>query len=85
MNGAIFLARSMIPGFLCAVDETMNLKEILIKFVKSQGGLTGLFNMFSAYQRSCRTTSLQAMFFEKMFEFCDMLGDFDVPKGGKHS
>jgi hypothetical protein len=29
----------------------MNFKETLIKFVKSQGGLTGLFNMFSAYKR----------------------------------
>ena len=48
------------------------------------GGLSGLFNMFGAYQRWCRTTSSRAQFFEKTSEMCDMLDDPESPKDGKH-
>ena len=48
------------------------------------GGLSGLFNMFPAYQRFCRTTSVRAQFFERMLEMCDMINDSECPRAGKH-
>ena len=48
------------------------------------GGFVGLFSMFGAYQRWCRTTSTRAQYFEKMLEMCGLINDPDCPKAGKH-
>lgn len=55
-----------------------------MKFAKSPGGLSGLFNMFTAYQRFCRTTSMRAQYFEKLLELCNLISDPDCPKAGRH-
>ena len=81
-KGAISVARSMIPGSLCAVDKTM--EETFMCFAKSPGGLSGLFNLYTAYQQFCRTTSVQAQFFQKMLELCDMVDDPDCPRARRH-
>ncbi|XP_063959228.1 uncharacterized protein LOC135154916 [Lytechinus pictus] len=81
-KGGIAVARSLIPGSLCGVDKTM--EETFMKFAKSQGGFVGLFSMFGAYQRCCRTTSTRAQYFEKMLEMCGLVDDPDYPKAGKH-
>ena len=44
----------------------------------------GLFSMFGAYQRWCRTTSTRAQYFEKMLEMCGMNDNPDCPRAGKH-
>ncbi|XP_049337187.1 uncharacterized protein LOC111196954 [Astyanax mexicanus] len=80
--GAIAVARSLIPGALSAVDKTM--EETFMKFAKSSGGLLGLFNMFGAYQKWCRTTSARAQLHELTLEMCGMIDDPDCPKRGKH-
>ena len=81
-KGAIGIARSLIPGALSAVDKTM--EETFMKFAKSPGGLSGLFNNFAAYQRFCRTTSMRTQYFEKILDMCDLINDPDCPKGGRH-
>ena len=81
-KGAIAVARSFIPGALSAVDRTM--EETFMRFAKSPGGFSGLHNMFPAYQRFCRTTSMRAQFLEKMLELCDLINDPDSPKAGRH-
>ena len=48
------------------------------------GGLSGLFNMFGAYQHWCCTMSACAQFFEKTLEMCNMIDDVECPKAGKH-
>lgn len=48
------------------------------------GGFVGLFSMFGAYQRWCRTTSTRAQYYEKMLEMCGLIDDTDCPKAGKH-
>ena len=48
------------------------------------GGLHGIFENFSAYQRWIRTTSGRAKLFEKMLDVCGMIDDPDCPKDGKH-
>lgn len=48
------------------------------------GGFVGIFSMFGAYQRWCRTTSTRAQYFEKMLEMCGLIDDPDCPKAGKH-
>ena len=53
-------------------------------FAYISGGLSGLFNMFGAYQRWCRTTSARAQFFERTLEMCGMIDDPESPKAGKH-
>ena len=80
--GAIAVARSLIPGAHSAADKTM--EESFIKFAKSSGIYSDLFNMFHAYQRFCRTTSIGVQFFEKMLEMCDKINDPECPKAGKH-
>ena len=50
----------------------------------SSGGFVGIFNLFSAYEKWCRTTSARAQYFEKMLEMCDMIEDPDCPKSGRH-
>ena len=42
----IAVARSLIPGTLCAVAKTM--EETFMKFSKSAGGLKGIFNTYEA-------------------------------------
>ena len=117
-KGGIAVARSLIPGSLCAVDKTM--EETFMRFAKSDGrllecltvtkidsmiktkcyycgktmcvtkntifsgGFIGLFSMYGAYQRWCRTTSIRAQYFEKMLEICDLIDDPDNSKAGKH-
>ena len=46
------------PVALSAVDKTM--EEKFIEFAKSPPGFSGVYNMFPAYQRFCRTTSMRA-------------------------
>ncbi|XP_015768310.1 PREDICTED: uncharacterized protein LOC107346954 [Acropora digitifera] len=82
MKGGIAVARSLIPGALRAGDKTM--EETFMKFSKSAGGFVGLFSMFGAYQRWCRTTSTRAQYFEKMLDMCGLIDDPDCPKAGKH-
>jgi len=48
------------------------------------GGFSGLFSMFGAYERWCRTTSTRVQYFEKMLETCGLNDDPDDPKGGQH-
>ena len=48
------------------------------------GGFTGLFSMFGAYQRWCRTTSTRVHFYEKMLDMCGLIEDPDSPKAGRH-
>ena len=67
-NGALGVARSLIPGSLSAVDKTM--EETFMKFAKGSGGLLGIFEKYGAYQRWCRTTSARAELFEKTLEMC---------------
>ena len=52
-KGGIAVARSLLPGSLCAVDKTMD--ETFMKFSKSAGGFKGIFNMYGAYEKWCRT------------------------------
>ena len=82
-KGAIAVARSFIPGGLSAVDKTM--EETFMRFGRCPGGLSGLYNMFPAYQRFCRTTSMHAQFLEKILELCDLINDPDSSKAGRHS
>ena len=60
--------------------ETIFITQLFI----SPCGFVGLFSMFGAYQRWCRTTSAQAQYFEKMLEMCGLIDDPDCPKSGKH-
>ena len=60
--GVISVARSMIPGNRCAVDQTM--EETFTKHAKSKGGaggssagLCGITQSYNSYQRWVRTTS----------------------------
>ena len=48
------------------------------------GGLSGLFNMFGAYQHWCRPMSACDQFFEWTLEICGMFDDPECPKDGKH-
>ena len=48
------------------------------------GGFTGLFSMYDAYQRWCRTTSTRAQYYQKMLDICGLIDDPDTPKAGKH-
>ena len=45
---------------------------------------SGLFSMFGAYQRWCRTTSTRAQYYENMLEMCGLLDDPECPKAGRH-
>lgn len=56
----------------------------IVLFICPTGGFVGLFSMFGAYQRWCRTTSTRAQYFEKMLEMCGLIDDPDCPKAGKH-
>ena len=60
-KGVLGAARSLIPGSLSGIDRTM--KETFMRFAKGTGGLHGLFDNYSAYQRWCRTTSERGKFF----------------------
>ncbi|WAR02903.1 hypothetical protein MAR_009461 [Mya arenaria] len=60
------------------------MEETFMKFAKSAGGLTGLYLMFWAYQRSCQKTSTGAQFFEGLLDICGLVDDPDCPKAGEH-
>ena len=60
------------------------MEEKFIEFAKSPPGFSGVYNMFPAYQRFCRTTSMRAQFLEKVLELCDLINDPDSPKAGRH-
>ena len=77
-KGAISVVCPLIPGVLSAVDKTM--EETFMRFAKSPGGLSGLFNMFESYQRFCCITSMHVQFFENMLEQCDLINALIVPK-----
>ena len=62
------------------ISKTIFITQLYI----SPGGFVGLFSMFGAYQRWCRTTSTRAQYFEKMLEMCGLIDDPDCPKAGKH-
>ena len=81
-NGGIAVARSLLPGALSAVDKTM--EETFMKFAKSHGGLGGIFHMFGAYERWCKTTSNRAQYYEKMLEMCGLIDDPECPVKGTH-
>jgi hypothetical protein len=86
-NGAISVARSHIPGNLCAVDKTM--EETFMKFAKSRGGssgagLTGILENYGAYQRWIRTTSERSKYYQATLEMSGMIDDTDSTKSGKH-
>ena len=81
-KGGIAVARSLLPGALSAVDKTR--EETFMKFAKSAGGFSGIFHMFGAYERWCRTTSARAKYHEKLLEMCGLIDDPDCPRKGKH-
>ena len=81
-KGGIAVARSMLPGALSAVDKTM--EETFMKFSKSAGGLSGMFHMFGAYDKWCRTSSARAQYYEKLLEMCGLIDDPESLKQGKH-
>lgn len=60
------------------------LSSVLMDTCFLSGGLLGIFNMFAAYQRWCRTTSVRAQYFERMLEMCGLIDDPECPKAGKH-
>lgn len=79
-NGAISVARSMIPGNRCPVDKTM--EETFMKSAKSRGGsgnhgagLTGLENNLGNYQRWVRTTHERTRYVEATFSMADMMAE----------
>ena len=67
-------------------ESYLNLKVLIVKIIIicSAGGFVGLFSMYGAYQRWCRTTSTRTQYFEKMLEMVDLNNDPDTPKAGKH-
>lgn len=86
-KGAFSVARSLIPGNLCAVDKTM--EETFMKFAKSRGGaggagLTGILQNYGTYQRWIRTASERSKFYETTLEMAGMLDDDENPKHGRH-
>ena len=81
-KGVIGAARSLVPGCLSAIDKTM--EETFMKYSKGTGGLLGIFDNYSAYQRWCRTTSARGKLFEEMLEMCGLINNPDIPKAGKN-
>ena len=86
-KGAISVARSKIPGNLCAVDKTM--EETFMKFAKSRcgaggAGLTGILENYGAYQRWIRTTSERTKYYQATLEMTGMSNETDSSKSGKH-
>ena len=74
-RGVISVARSNIPGNLCATDKTM--EETFMRFYKSKSGanpvgLTGLLTNYKAYQRWIRTTSERALFYQGLLDMCGL-------------
>ena len=63
-KGGMSLTRSLLPGALSAVAKIM--EEKFTKFAKSAGGFSGIFHMFRAYERLCRTISTRAQYHEKL-------------------
>lgn len=79
-NGAISVARSMIPGNRCPIDKTM--EEAFMKSAKFRGGsgnhgagLTGLENNLGNYQRWVRTTNERNRYVEATFSMVDMMAE----------
>ena len=60
------------------------MEETFMRFAKSAGGFSGIFHMFGAYERWCRTTSSRAQYHEKLLEMCGLNDDPDCPRKGKH-
>ena len=59
------------------------MEETFMKFSKSAGGFKGIFNMYGAYEKWCRTTTT-AQYFEKMLGMCGLIDDPECPKKGQH-
>lgn len=77
-NGAISVARSMIPGSRTDVDKTM--EETFMPHSKSGGGasgagITGLTRNFSAYQRWVLSTYEHSQYLAAAFSLADMTTD----------
>ena len=86
-KGAISVARSLIPGNLCAVDKTM--EEVFMRFAKSRGGaggagLTGILQNFGTLQRWIRTASERTKFYQATLDMLGMIQSEDNPKYVKH-
>ena len=60
------------------------MEETFMKFSKSADGFKGIFNMYGAHEKWCRTTSTRAQYFEKMLEMCRLIDDPECPKKGQH-
>ncbi|KAK3084587.1 hypothetical protein FSP39_015968 [Pinctada imbricata] len=86
-NGAISVARSIIPGNLSAVDKTM--EETFMRSCKSKPGanpvgITGLLTNYSAYQRWIRTASERSKYYEATLDMCGISDHSDESKAGSH-
>ena len=86
-QGAIGVARSMIPGNLTSVDYLM--ENYFMKWAKAGGGaggfgLTGLFNNEDAYQRWIKTAAERAKFYKSSMEMCGFNTDPDGDIQGLH-
>ena len=74
--GAISVARSHIPGNLCAVDKTI--EETFMRHAKSRGtgtrgaGVSGLLQNYEAYRRWARTAHERSRYVDVMLQTADM-------------
>ena len=75
-KGAISVARSLVPGSLCAVDKTM--EETFMRFAKTSGGLSGIFQKYSAYQihEVCKTFRWPFWYFSEIFSLPKTLSHY---------
>lgn len=48
------------------------------------GGFVGIFSLYDAYKKHCKTTSTRIQYFERMLEICGLNDDPDSIKAGKH-
>ena len=76
----------IISSYYCSASDKSNYyKTIFItQLFISPGGFVGLFSMFSAYRRWCRTTSTRAQYLEKMLDMCCLIDNLDCTQAGKH-
>ena len=78
--GAISVARTFIPGNMCAVDKTI--EETFMRHAKSQAGpsgqgagVLGLLNNYEAYRRWARTAHERSRYVEVMLQMANMSED----------
>ena len=75
--GAISVARSYVPGNLCAVDKTI--EETFMRHAKSHGGaggrgagVSGILTNYEAYRRWARTTHERSGYVDAMLQMASM-------------